>query len=99
MRVARSFASPLGRLSVTVFDDEMAVSPRGDGMMTGEGGRVLAADETRLKGGGLEGSNVQPIVEMSKMIQVQRAYESAQQMLNNEHDRDLKAIETLTKTS
>jgi hypothetical protein len=33
------------------------------------------------------------------MIEVQRAYQSAQQMLDNEHDRSSRAISVLTKTS
>jgi flagellar basal body rod protein FlgG len=33
------------------------------------------------------------------MIQVQRAYEAASQMVNNEHDRSLKAIDILTRTN
>ena len=70
----------LGRLSVTVFDDERGVDPRGDGMMTGQGGRVLTAAETKLKVGGVEGSNVQPIVETTNMVEILRSYQNSQRM-------------------
>ena len=73
-------AGALGRLAVTVFDDERGVDPRGDGMMTGQGGRVLTAAETRLKIGGVEGSNVQPIVETTNMVEILRSYQSSQRM-------------------
>ncbi|TFI57110.1 flagellar hook-basal body complex protein [Sphingomonas parva] len=70
----------LGRLTVTVFDDERGVDPRGDGLMTGAGGRELAAAETKLKVGGVEGSNVQPIVETTAMVEILRSYQSSQRM-------------------
>jgi flagellar basal-body rod protein FlgF len=70
----------LGRLVVTVFDDERGVDPRGDGMMTGQGGRELTAAETKLKVGGVEGSNVQPIVETTQMVEILRSYQSSQRM-------------------
>jgi flagellar basal-body rod protein FlgF len=70
----------LGRLVVTVFDDERGVDPRGDGLMSGQGGRELAAAETRLKVGGVEGSNVQPIVETTAMVEILRSYQSSQRI-------------------
>jgi flagellar basal-body rod protein FlgF len=70
----------LGRLVVTVFDDERGVDPRGDGLMAGQGGRELAATETKLKIGGVEGSNVQPIVETTAMVEILRSYQSSQRI-------------------
>lgn len=88
---------PLGRLAVTVFDDETAVSPRGDGMMTGEGGRVLAAAETSLKSGGVEGSNVQPIVETTNMVEILRSYQTSQRMSEAINDMRKRAMERLSR--
>lgn len=88
---------PLGRLSVTVFDNEAAVSPRGDGMMTGEGGRVLGAGETRLRGGGVEGSNVQPLVETNNMVEILRSYQTSQRMSDALNDMRKRAIERLSR--
>ncbi|TCP37518.1 flagellar hook-basal body complex protein [Sphingomonas sp. BK235] len=64
----------IARLAVTQFD-ELRVSERGDGLLNGAGGRQLGAAETRLHSGGVEGSNVQPIVETTNMIEVLRAYQ------------------------
>lgn len=89
-------AGPLGRLAVTVLD-EAAVSPRGDGMMTGEGGRILAAGETRLRSGGLEGSNVEPIVETTNMVEILRSYQSSQRMADALNDVRKRAIERLAR--
>ncbi len=86
---------PLGRLAITVFDNEAAVDPRGDGMMTGEGGRTLSAAETRLRTGGVEGSNVQPILETTSMVEIMRSYQSSQRMSDNINDMRKRAIERL----
>lgn len=85
---------PLGRIAVTVLD-ESRVAPRGDGMMAGTGGRVLAAGETRLKPGGVEASNVQPIVETTSMVEILRAYQTSVQMANSIDDMRKRAIDSL----
>lgn len=90
---------PLGRLAVTIFDDERAVSPRGDGMMIGEGGRQLAAAETKLKAGGVEASNVQAIAETTAMVDVLRSYQMSQRMSESLSDMRRRAIERLGRVS
>jgi flagellar basal-body rod protein FlgF len=84
-----------GRIAVTRFDDERALDPRGDGMMTGEGGRVLPAAETRLRSGGVEGSNVEPIVETTAMVEILRTYQTSQRMSESLGDMRRRAIERL----
>lgn len=86
----------LGRLVVTVFD-EKTVSPRGDGMMTGQGGTVLPASQTRLRAGGLESSNVEPIVETTNMVEILRSYQSSQRMSDALSDMRKRAIERLAQ--
>jgi len=92
-------SGPLGRLAVTVFADETSVSPRGDGMMAGSGGRILAATEVTLTTGGVEGSNVQPIVETSAMIDILRSYQSSQRMTQAMDDMRKSAIERLGRVA
>jgi flagellar basal-body rod protein FlgF len=86
----------LGRLAVTVFD-EATVSPRGDGLYNGENGRVLAAAETRLKAGGIEASNVQPIVETTAMVEILRAYQSSQKLSESINEMRTRTIERLSR--
>lgn len=74
---------PLGRISVTRFEDETTVDPRGDGLYDGSGGRVLGASETSLRSGGLEASNVQPIFETTQMVEILRAYQASQKMVDS----------------
>jgi flagellar basal-body rod protein FlgF len=85
----------LGRLAVTVFADEAAVSPRGDGMMTGTGGRILSSAETKFTSGGVEGSNVQPIVETTAMVDILRSYQSSQRLSQAMDDMRKNAIDRL----
>lgn len=88
----------LGRLSVTVFD-EATVLPRGDGLFSAENGRVLTAAETRLKTGGIEASNVQPIAETTAMVELLRAYQSSQRMSESLNDMRSRAIDRLARTN
>lgn len=90
---------PLGRIAVTVFDDERSVDPRGDGLFTGQGGRELAAAETRLRSGGIEASNVQPIVETTNMVEILRAYQTSMAMSNSLNEMRKSAIERLGRVS
>lgn len=67
----------LGRIAITAFPNEAMVSPRGDGLLTGTTGRALTAQETQLKTGGVEGSNVQSIAETTRMIDILRSYQTS----------------------
>lgn len=86
---------PLARLGVSRFDDEGALSPLGDGLLTGTGARTLPAADTRLKSGGLEASNVEPIVETTHMVDILRSYQSSQRMSDSINDVRRRAIERL----
>jgi flagellar basal-body rod protein FlgF len=84
-----------GRLTVTTFADERAVVMRGDGLVEGESGTLLPAGETRLRSGGLESSNVQPVAETTAMIQILRAYQSSKRMGDAMDDMRTRAIQRL----
>lgn len=86
---------PIGRVTVTVFDNEALVDPRGDGLMEAANGRVLTAAETKLRTGGLEASNVQPIVETTDMVEILRSYQTSQRMADSLNDMRKRAIERL----
>lgn len=90
-----SGANVLGRLAVTVFPDEATVAPRGDGLLAGTAGRILSATETKLTAGGVEGSNVQPIVETTAMIDILRSYQSSQRLSQAMDDMRKNAIDRL----
>ncbi len=52
-------------------------------------------DEPLLVQGALEGSNVQPIVEMTNMIEVSRSYASAQKLIDQSDQMRRKAVQDL----
>ena len=87
----------VGRLAVTIFDDERALTPAGDGTLTGTGGRELSAAETKLKTGGIEGSNVDPIVETTAMVEILRAYQASAKISQDMDDMRKRAIDRLSK--
>ena len=60
-------------------------------------GRVLAATDTKLKSGGVEGSNVQPIVETTELVDILRSYQSSMKMADAMNDMRLRAIGRLSK--
>uniref|UniRef100_UPI0025D3DCC9 flagellar basal body rod C-terminal domain-containing protein n=1 Tax=Roseinatronobacter sp. TaxID=1945755 RepID=UPI0025D3DCC9 len=52
-----------------------------------DGIRPPVPDEiTEVVQGAVEGSNVQPIVEMTRMMSIQKAYERAVQLMNGEDE-------------
>ncbi|WP_404337397.1 flagellar hook basal-body protein [Sphingomonas sp. MMS12-HWE2-04] len=89
---------PLGRLTVTRFD-EADMDPRGDGLMSGNNGRELTAAETSIKSGGVEGSNVNAIVETTDMVEILRAYQTSQHLSESISDMRKSAIDRLGRVS
>lgn len=90
---------PIGSFQLVKFADDAALQKVGTDLYQTDAPSQPIDATTTVKQGMIEGSNVQPILEITKMIQVQRAYQSAQQMITNEHNRELQAIQVLTKTS
>lgn len=58
---------------------------------------TLPADAARVMQGFVEQSNVDPVSEISRMIEVQRAYEMGQNFLDREDERIRSVISTLSK--
>ena len=57
----------------------------------------IPAENSVMKQGVLEGSNVQPVQEMTNMIDTLRTYQSVQNLLSEENDRLRDAIDKLTQ--
>lgn len=56
----------------------------------------IPVESGRIRQGYLEASNVDPVLELSRMIEVQRAFELEQQIVNDDAHRTQQAIETLS---
>jgi len=58
-------------------------------------GAVTPAETPRIMQGFLEGSNVSPVAEIARMIEVQRHYDAGQKLLEIEDDRIKQVVTTL----
>ncbi len=84
----------VAQIMVREFDNPQTLEPQGNGLYkTDEVGNV--AQETAVLQGQLEASNVEPIIEMTRMIDVSREYQSLQRFLQTDHDRQRTAIQRL----
>ncbi len=88
----------IGRISVVEFDNIQDLTPEGDGLYSSKSaGRP--ATETTVRQGYLEGSNVNSVQEMTRMIDILRTYQSTMNMMKNEHERQVNAIQKLSQTT
>ncbi|HXP96154.1 MAG TPA: flagellar basal-body rod protein FlgF [Telmatospirillum sp.] len=87
----------IGKLKVVTFDNDQALRAAGDGTyQTTQTPNI--PDSANVSQGMLEDSNVQPVVEMTNMMTIMRNYESIQNLIQNEHDRQLKAFPVLSQS-
>ncbi len=84
----------VAQIMVKEFNNPQTLEPQGNGLYkTGEAGNTPQG--TVVLQGQLEGSNVEPVVEMTRMIQISREYQSLQRFMQTDHDRQRTAIQRL----
>ena len=88
----------VGKIDVVDFADRQALKPVQDNLFAAEGMQPTAATG-QVAQGMLEDSNVRPIVEMTNLIEVQRSYQAMQRFLDGEHERQRRAINSITSNS
>lgn len=85
-----------GRIAVTRFDDNGALSKIGENRyIAPEDAEREMALEPIVRQGFVESSNVRPILEITSMMEVSRAYASVSRMLQQADELSRKAIERL----
>lgn len=87
---------PVGKIGVYTFDREQGIQELGNGLLTTDETPTVA-ENTQIRQGFLEQSNVQPVVEMTNMISVARQYESIQKIMQSQHDLMRQAYGKLSK--
>ncbi|HIJ64222.1 MAG TPA: flagellar basal-body rod protein FlgF [Rhodospirillaceae bacterium] len=87
----------IGKVKLVKFDNEQELHKAGNGTYQ-TSADANPVEKPNIVQGMLEQSNVQPIVQMTKMMQILRTYEGVQNMLMNEHDRQLKAMPILSQS-
>ncbi|MDZ4382340.1 MAG: flagellar basal-body rod protein FlgF [Parvibaculum sp.] len=83
-----------GKFAIVSFDNPQDMRNVGDTMLESDQAEI-PVENTRLVQGALEGSNVQPIVEMTRMIDVSRSYASAQKLVDQADEMRRQAIREL----
>lgn len=87
---------PISRVGV-VRPAEGALLSHDAGAVFAVDGDIEPVEEPDILQGFIEGSNVNPVLEVARMIEVQRSYELGQTFSDREGDRLSKVIETLTR--
>lgn len=86
----------LAQIGVMMPEDGSTMTRHADQRFSSSGPLVPAEGATVFQGF-LEKSNVEPVVELARMIEVQRSYELGQKFLEREDDRIRSALRTLGK--
>lgn len=88
----------IAQLNLAGFDNTQALDRRADSLYAPGEQEPQAVEDPEIHQGMLEGSNVQGISQMTNMMDVVRSYQSAKEMMDNDHQRQLRAIRTLVST-
>ena len=89
---------PVGKIALSSFNNSQDLVPAGNGLYATSATPTPDTVST-MHQGTIESSNVQPIIEMTQMLDVQRAYASAQNIIEGEDNRLKNAIDKLSKSS
>lgn len=86
----------IGQIQIVEFENIQELEALGNNLYTTD---IVGtpATKTTVKQGYIEGSNVNAIIEMTRMIDVSRSFQSIQSSMEKENERLRKAIQTLTK--
>jgi flagellar basal-body rod protein FlgF len=87
----------IGKLKLVTFEDEKGIKAMGDNLYSAGSTQEVPVEKPQVVQGMLENSNVQPVVEMNKMIELLRMYQSTQNMLITDHELMRGMIQKLTK--
>jgi flagellar basal-body rod protein FlgF len=86
----------VGKIGVVHFDSLSGLSKQGDGLYSNTtSAQPTPAPDTVINQGMLEGSNVQPIIQVTDLIRISRAYEAITQMVGNNSDLSNRSVQRL----
>jgi flagellar basal-body rod protein FlgF len=87
----------VGKLKLVKFDAPQSVTPAGDNLFDADNSLEVPAEGLKIAQGMLENSNVQPVFEMNRMIEIIRMYQSTQNIVSTDHEMIRGMIQKLTK--
>jgi flagellar basal-body rod protein FlgF len=86
----------VGRIKVVEFENKQALTRLGNNLFDAGGQEEIIIEQPRMVQGAVENSNVNPVLEMNKMIEILRSYQMTQRMLQTDHERIRNAVQKLT---
>ena len=95
--VVHGIGNQLGKLKVVDFANDAALTKEG-GNLYSTGQTPVTSTTATMRQGALEASNVAPVIEISKMIEVMRAYEATATLSKSQEDMMRSAIDKLGTT-
>lgn len=88
----------IGRLSVVRFEDLSILEKSGDNLYRNISNlQPMEAADAAVRQGMLEGSNVNTMIEITNLVEINRAYERITRMIENTNDLSRRAVERLGK--
>ncbi len=89
----------VGRIRLVEFENEYALKKDAQALYRAEEAQAVPAENAEIVQGFVEKSNVNGVIEMTKMIHTVNSYQSAGRMVEAEHERQRRAIQTLAGRS
>lgn len=86
----------VGKVGVFTFDNLSALEKTGDNLLKNASNlQPTASTEARVRQGMLEASNVLPVIQITRMIEVSRAYEQITRMMDSESELSRRSVERM----
>jgi flagellar basal-body rod protein FlgF len=92
--VVNGVGNQLGKVKVVDFANDALLTKQGANLYS-TGQTANTPPDVNIRQGALEASNVQPVIEISKMIEVMRAYEATATLSKSQEDMMRQAIDRL----
>jgi len=90
----------VGKVGMFTFANQGALAKDGDNLFKNVSNlQPQPATDSKLRQGMLEGSNVKPVLEITRMVEVSRAYESTAKMMDSTADLSRRAVDRLGKAN
>lgn len=90
----------VGRLAVVRFDSLSVLQKGGDGLYRNASNtRPIEATDVQIRQSMLEGSNVNPLLEITNLIEISRSYERISKLIENNNDLSRRSVERLGRVS
>ncbi|MET0545646.1 MAG: flagellar basal-body rod protein FlgF [Caulobacterales bacterium] len=85
----------IGKIGVYSFEDDQKLVPMGGNAFGAGGQTAMPTTGSDIAQGFLEGSNVQPVLQMTKLLEASRTYESLTRAMRAEEDLRSRSIDRL----